>query len=439
MNSVEYHSLSNNDLYEFRLYNGLTKYGYIKEDLKTNKYFIVHPSHMDIEFEVKLEQIVKWNITQQKNTTASVVTLPGSFKSKKAIILGAGASYDFTHEAKIKDDNRLPLTKDLFHDRYNEILQKYSGAYDLSSEILLAKDIEAYFQRQWEKIKRNYDQPLLLKLINTQYYIHDLFNHLSSKFSNNKRSNYFNLIKLVHEYTVEGKNEYFPIISFNYDTLIEEAITRNLQLQFKNINEYIDHANRKILLFKPHGSANWVKDFDFKFMDINYVKQIKHISQLSTAISGFNFDLSKLFEHLKGSIKVLPKVPKSPDQGLNNYYFPWLLIPYKDKDDLMMPTEHESTLNSFLPHIEEFLVIGWKGTENALKKLIVNHLQGKEIKITIVDPDENTANNFIQDYSKLLPKSTIIHIKEDSTSVRGMTFSKYIAYCQNSDDHFFSR
>ena len=98
------------------------------------------------------------------------------------IILGAGASFDFSSIDQGHD--RPPLSNNLFSEAYTQILNIYPGARLLSEEILHSPDIENYFQIQWSSLNESYNPMLLYDLINTQYYIHDLFRRLSGKYQN---------------------------------------------------------------------------------------------------------------------------------------------------------------------------------------------------------------------------------------------------------------
>ena len=54
--------------------------------------------------------------------------------------------------------------------------------------------------------------------------------------------------------------EEVSFVTFNYDTMIEEAMSQVLDMSFKGINTYISHPKNR--LFKLHGSTNWGQILD---------------------------------------------------------------------------------------------------------------------------------------------------------------------------------
>lgn len=427
-------SLNNSSAYEFSLYYGISKYGYIETNPLTRQYFIVHPQNRKEKFEVKLDQIIGYKeipVTSRPYAVrADIYSLPtGSNRTKKAIILGAGASFDFTYDS---NSGRMPLTKDLFHAEYNSILRKYQGAFDLSSDILLYSDIEDYFQKQWAKIIRTYNVPLLRQLISTQYYIHDLFFTLSAKLSNTQKNNYLKLVALAHEYTLETHETMVPIITFNYDTLLEEALTRQLGYCFDTIHDYINFSEKNILLFKPHGSCNWIRQIKPGNLRMSTEKN-NHISQLSAKIYTDKLNLHKLYNNISEQIEVLNQTNNIRHD--KQAYYPALLIPYKDKDEFSMPQRHTSILRHMLSSVDEFLVIGWKGTEEHFSDMLKHSVGGKASKFTIVEPSSPAAEKFINDYKAILPNAEFSHLTDSSGG--GLTFTQYIARVSNSNSHFF--
>jgi hypothetical protein len=454
MTEQEFFSLSNSQLYTFKLYNGIIKHGYITRDIRNiqkNIYYIVHPNSSnrdkpahEIGYPVSLSQIETHEVLSKspKYYGGGSSTMNGNIQSKKLIILGAGASYDSTYDHNLTWDQRMPMTNYLFEDRFLDVLKKYNGAYDLSSEILLGKtSLEDYFQKQWHKIERTHDQALLNKIINTQYYLHDLFSTLSEKFSNSRKCNYLNLVKLAHEYTTHNPGEYIPIVTFNYDTLLEDALQRHLQYNYHHMDSYIDSSQYKLLVFKPHGSCNWVRKFKPGFAPTTFIDQhVNSIDLMAKHIYVNNKSLNQIQNHLEQDVTLYIKNPnpnaKIKQNSIYNNHYPWMLIPYKDKDALIMPDNHEMTLTHTLTKVEEILIIGWKGAETTFQKILQNSLGGRALKITLVEPDEKAAENFKSTYKNILPNATYTTMLEDKNICS--TFTKFIESCHTYEKHFFN-
>ena len=257
-------------IYCFTLYYGEQKIGILVEDKSNrNGFYIIKPTDIKeynkdrstlytIGEKVSLDCITSHSPYIRPTPLQSVRVTSSPLNATKMVILGAGASFDFSFDDKIIEKDRPPLTYNLFNDEYDKILSSYPGANVLASEVLQALDVERFFQEQWEDVKKYHNPDLLNKIINTQYYLQNLFMFVSENRKNIKRSNYNSLMSLASKYAV-SKGESIIITSFNYDTLIEQAIEAVCGYSYK-IDEYID-TTRKLILFKPHGSWNWVRYF----------------------------------------------------------------------------------------------------------------------------------------------------------------------------------
>jgi hypothetical protein len=97
MTELEFNKLSLSQLYEFKLYYGKTLIGYLEKDNSSGKYFVKRPN-LKYSEEVKIEQIENWSIWNKDKTQylqSDDSTIYNNPRSKKLIILGAGASFDF--------------------------------------------------------------------------------------------------------------------------------------------------------------------------------------------------------------------------------------------------------------------------------------------------------------------------------------------------------
>jgi hypothetical protein len=447
MTEEEYHSLDPHHEYRFKLYYAEDKVGYIAQDFDSNEFYIVRNTQdnrnkpvREKGFKINLSQIEKWEVLVP-NPVSNVgsFTIYNSPKAKKMIILGAGASYGYSYDDKLPNESKPPLTNNLFSDHHINLLQKYEGAFHLSNEINLASDLESYFEKQWKKVSETHNQPLLNRLINSQYYIHELLFNKSIEHADKGKNNYVSLVMQANDYS-KRTGEFVPIVTFNYDTLIESALNKNdSSYTFHSIESYIDYQSRKLLLFKPHGSSNWGRKFNPQFAPTTFVQQsVSSIDLLAKHILLQNKSLSTIYDHLEKDIVIIQKNnnEKVKQNLYYNYYYPWILIPYKSKDEMIMPAEHSSLLKYFLPNIEEILIIGWKGSEANFQSMLKNKIGNKPVKITLIEPSEKIAESFISEYSKILPNASINHLKHGTAN--GSDFSSYIRHSIDNDVHFFS-
>lgn len=53
-----------------------------------------------------------------------------------------------------------------------------------------------------------------------------------------------------------------------------------------------------------------------------------------------------------------------------NSFFPALALPFLDKSDFELPTDHLQHLKNRLPEVDRFLVIGWAAQDTHFLKLL---------------------------------------------------------------------
>lgn len=420
-------------IFSFKLYYGEVKTGIIIEDIMNEgDYYIIRPpqikqynnNELDLKkdcFKINLDSIVSWEVCSTENKSWNNKRQKDIVVSaKKMVIFGAGASHDFSYDKAISPNKKPPLTYQLFDDIYNPILTEYKGATVLANEILQMTDIEKYFQIQWENIKKHYDPDLLNKIINTQFYIQHLFQFVSNNCQDLKRNNYSILTSLLSRYNVVSKQKVL-LVTFNYDTLLEQSLQRGLQYEYDEIEDYID-KDKKVLLFKPHGSWNWIRPYKMQLSLLSKNEYRLFCDSLYSEKANY----AEIFDQISDEIKIKQQLNLKELNNENYKFLPQLLIPFTDKDDFVMPIEHRRCLEGNISQIEEILIIGWKGTEEVFKDLLKKHIGKNPVKITVVNKGDLTIQKSFED---TLPNA--IWKFED-------TFTSYMNYCLHNEDHFFS-
>lgn len=401
----DFHRLSLCDIYEFRFYYGEVKYGILTKDPASSEIYLVSPGQINqlnkpgkkpsvIGELVTIACIVHWKIADRNQIYRQPPSFPLNDPPviRKLIILGAGASFD----CGIQNKKYLPpLANELFHDRYIGPGSYYQGAYQLCADLAHTKDIEAYFQHLWERITHHYNPITLSKIINVQFYLHDLFIGISRQCANPKVSNYKSLVNLIEDYTIRT-NEHVAIVNFNYDLLLEDALNKCLKYRFETIDDYVEYSNRRILLFKPHGSCNFIRKLHPSISEIlPMYYEMRSVSTLAEFLYEGKKDLNYIISKLNGEIELLGRdeIIRNTDTPELVTYLPQLLIPYKSKDSFVMPPKHEVWMEQFLASIDEIIVIGWKGTEAKFQQLLKSKLQNKKVTITTITGKDVTVRN----------------------------------------------
>lgn len=442
MTKQEFFNLSKSYLYEFNLYYGPTFVGFLVE--RDSNYYIITPPHRnayntnakpisEIGIKVLLSSISTHRIYEEGQVKNEIPTLRFSGeKVKKLIILGAGASYDFSFDINaVPIASRPPLAKDLFAKPYSDIINKYPGAFNLSSEILLADDIEEYFQLQWHKITTTTNPVLFENLINVQFYLHELFDYISNHNFGIRENNYSSLAKQAFEYSI-NTGEHVAFVSFNYDTLIEESLTKQARIHFNSLNDYVDYQNRNILLFKPHGSWNWIKKAKQHIqINLSRARRFSEIYQFAEHFYNSRTPYRDFIDSFEDNISIYTKVKNvAPTNSHTEIsFYPQLLIPYKEKDDFIMPSLHKNCMDHLLSEVEDILIIGWKGSEKKFQQFLHDKLSGKKLNITIVNADSGDS---IKDLFNPISLNSSFHTHR--------TFSEYIKNINDpkNQEHFFT-
>lgn len=368
----------------------------------------------------------------------------------KAVILGAGASYDSIYEFhsnphpedkkfSMEELNnhfssiqypkwRPPLAKDLFSNKgyINELLSEFPLAKSLSSLLNRATDIE----EELEKIKitadRNNDELSLSKLISVQYYLQKLFRKVSENYPLNGLSNYEALISQAYHYA-KRNNEEVIFIPFNYDTLTEQAITSVTRHTFESIDDYI---NGFLKVFKPHGSYNWMR--------ISKGQNFKNLSSSHLVMDEFHYYNKEVLNTLDSDITIMnDTITWNSSNAHQLYCVPQIAIPLKSKSDFIFPTAHQDRLAKCLSRVTEILIIGWQANEKRFTDFLKEYLPPHEVSVTYITGSRDTKKHNLKEIFPAYTHSFYnqwagINTKHDSTCVPPYlqgSFSGYIWNC----------
>lgn len=184
-------------------------------------------------------------------------------------------------------------------------------------------------------------------------------------------TNYVSLLGDIRVWKNTHPTEEVRFVTFNYDTLLEHACQRALQIEMRSVSSYVSpRVGYKV--FKPHGSVNWVRMLsDNTGVGGNVEQSIIALGHRVPLAPGFHLqaDLSQLT--LDG-----------------RYVFPALALPVNTKANFACPDEHRDQLEADIPLVTKLLVIGWRGTEPHFLEFWKQRRSGrvpdKIAKITVV-------------------------------------------------------
>jgi hypothetical protein len=174
-------------------------------------------------------------------------------------------------------------------------------------------------------------------------------------------------------------NEQVCIVTFNYDTMIEQAVSQVLGIDFDSFSRYISDATYRLI--KLHGSVDWGREVDVAFT---------RRSPRDIVRSAAKMKLSKQYR----------KVSQRPvvfDDG--SIGFPALAIPVERKSEFVCPPAHLEALANFIPCVTKIITIGWRATEHHFLEMLTKPLTGLQgdVDLMVVSGDDNgvkeTVNN----------------------------------------------
>jgi SIR2-like domain len=312
--------------------------------------------------------------------------------AKLAIIFGAGASYDFLptrapgeRSSDPLRDYRIPLADDLFENRseFASIASKLRRLLPILPELRNRtgnRSVEAVLEElrsleradpYWPRRQR--------ELTSIRLYLQQaiwsseiaMLGHAAGL------SNYTTLIGYIERF--RRSQEPVVLITFNYDTLIERALSCHFDdFSFKAINDYIRRPNYK--LFKLHGSVNWGNPVDEDArLDVRQPERVKESL----------IELSDSIRYESDQFVVLDEPRVVAGEWV---YFPAISIPVQAKSHFSCPRDWLPPLDNLLDGVSNLLVIGWRGGEEHFLKRVVPVLnKNADLKLSIVSTTEASA------------------------------------------------
>ena len=192
-------------------------------------------------------------------------------------------------------------------------------------------------------------------------------------------SNYTSLIRYIEEF--RQSDEPVILITFNYDTLIERALSLHFNdFKFRATNDYVRRPTYK--LFKLHGSVNWGHPIEGDArIDVHQTDE-----HLRNAI----IDLADNIHYQDDQVVVLDE----PNVRVNDFlYLPAISIPVQQKSRFSCPQEWLPRLDSSLDGVSNLLVIGWRaGEEHFLERVVPVLNKNAGFHLGVVSHTATSAN-----------------------------------------------
>lgn len=293
------------------------------------------------------------------------------------VIFSAGASYDSLSRELPRSDRlsigpslwRPPLADQLFETRFGPYIQQFRQMHavvpDLEKPADGVQNVLERFQNEAQTYPRRLNQ-----LAAVRYYLQAMLSNCQTNWENATRgvTNYKALLDRI-EHWVRGEK---LLVSFNYDTLLEEALDSTVGLKIDDMASYLKSDYQVV---KLHGSINWAHRIVGPSIDL---------SGSETDIASHVIDNAQRLD-VNPSIDLVSRYQLA--RGGAGPIIPALSIPVATKSVYECPELFQVELMDALSQVDKVLMIGWKAGENRFLGSMAQRMRGK-VRIMIVSSGE---------------------------------------------------
>ena len=292
------------------------------------------------------------------------------------VIFGAGASYDSVPHLPPTGSplerrypyelDRLPLANELFENREHFVEAMVRFAHCMAIVPFLRKagvSVEeelAKLQLQAKTFPHAHRE-----LAAIRYYLHFALWECQKRWFERHRgiTNYATFLREVERWRFDG-NQQVCFVTFNYDTMLEQAMEQVLGCKFDDFPTYVSQETH--LLVKLHGSINWG-------WEVNTLPKPKNPTEVIDAAA--DLKLSEQYRRVSHH-------PMIFDDG--SVGFPALAIPVQSKDEFACPSEHLQALAKVLPSVTKIITVGWRASEDKFLRMLTAKLTGLTGKVDLM-------------------------------------------------------
>jgi hypothetical protein len=286
------------------------------------------------------------------------------------VILGAGASADSVQpDAAIPGESqgwRPPLADELFAPRFHDMLIKRGGAVVLAERVRTGMSRGETLEQVLARLQADTSDPRRAgQVLDLQYYFEELLWNCSARWNlvDAGMSNYLTLVNELEDWRVQV-GQRIVYVTFNYDMLLEYALTRRFGWNFADVADYLraDYA-----VIKVHGSANWLQVTDYQVPEGTGLAAWKLIEAAAELVRTDNFIVAG---------------PGTTQYGLSGAV-PAIAVPAEPKAGFVCPSLHLQALERALSDVEHILCIGWRGADRNLLDLMRGRFKSP-VGVTVV-------------------------------------------------------
>jgi hypothetical protein len=320
------------------------------------------------------------------------------------VIFGAGASFDSAngnrYASTLVHEWRPPLANELFSPRRNSfgpVMRRFrqGGALfmRLQAAIEQGKPVEAAMQEAADEIgPTDLGQRQMAAL---RFYLQEVLWRASAEWSAGafSQTNYLHLADAIEQWR-RRNDDAVAYVTFNYDTMLEEGLKPILDLGYSA--DFDNYTSSRTRAYKVHGSVDW-----------------GHAVVRNTGgVQGDCRDLliqdaPKLVASGRGWHRVIAYDFSQVGHGMTSIHtllYPALALPTTGKAGFECPPDQLERLQQDLANMDRLLVIGWRGQEGHLLKLLAKQRQG--VAGQVVCGDQAAAVDLAKRLTARMPNLT---------------------------------
>jgi hypothetical protein len=275
------------------------------------------------------------------------------------------------------------LAKDLFENRENfsRALTQYPYISSVVGRLRRLNRTGGSLEDNLEALKLEgaNHQPTQWALNAMRFYLRDIIRECGQAWQSESRGS-THYAEMVRTLDIWRASHLEPIlfVTFNYDTLLEEALRISLNVVLNRSDQHDSSLSTYVngndyRLIKLHGSIDWEIAVPYGSFDSRAPAEVE------TLIRRSNITLTDYFAYV-GRFR-----------GENVVAYPAIGVPTQNKSDsdFACPKLHQQRLIEALPKVTKLIAIGWRGAERHFLDVLNGRLTNVEHALAVADSVEN--------------------------------------------------
>jgi hypothetical protein len=253
------------------------------------------------------------------------------------------------------------------------------------------------------------DRPLIRRqLLSFQTYLHSVICRCEEA-TQAQTAGVTTYVDLIRQLERRRHHEAEPVclVTFNYETLLEDAMQRVVGKKFANLDAYVESDSWQVI--KVHGSTSWWHRVDG--VDWNLAPYASD-EVIAESLATVSIDATILGP---GDARTVTR--ESP-----HHYLPALALPTLGKGSFVCPEAHVDALGASLRRSNQVLIIGWRGADRHFVNFWREALAASE-------STRSTMNVLVVDRSK--DEAAQIRAELERAGIRGVRGGEAPAGCSD--------